>query len=120
MASTRNKNTPGDYALEQVALFNKYAYHSYDHSLHYGVASTTHFPGNGLIGMKTPHRNLSNNYCDVESQLLGIGSTNLVTPLPQVQPQIHQHQSLNVADRTPLIMPANFQHETYHRHMFLN
>jgi hypothetical protein len=120
MASTRNKNTQGDYALEQTALFNKYAYHAYEHSHHYGVPIATHFAGNGLVGMKTPHRNLSSNYCDVESQLFGIGSTNLVTPLPTVQPQINQYQSLNVADRTPLIIPAAFQNETYHRHMFLN
>ena len=120
MASTRNKNTPGDYASEQMALFNKYSYHAYEHSHFYGVPSQTHFAGNGLIGMKTPHRNLSQNYCDVESQLFGIGSTNLVTPLPPVTPQINQTQSLNIADRTQLIMPNAFQHEAYHRPMFLN
>lgn len=120
MASTRNKNTTGDYNTEQRELFNAYTYTAYEHSRHYGVPAQTHFQGNGLVGMKAAHRNLSANYCEVESQLFGIGSTNLVSPLAPVEPQIHQLQSLNIADRLPLQMPAPFVGENYHRHMYLS
>jgi len=49
--------------------------------------------------------NLSSNACDVESQLFGIGSTNLVTPQKQVQPKPHDMKSLNVIDRISMIIP---------------
>jgi hypothetical protein len=120
MASTRNKNTPEDYVLEQTSIFNQFAYTSYDQSNYFAHPPQTHFAGNGLVGMKTPHRNLASNYCDIETQLLGIGSTNLVTPYVPVEPQINQTQSLNVADRLPLQIPSPFQHENYHRYMYLS
>ena len=120
MASTRNKNTPGNYNSDQTAIFRQFEYYSYDQSNYFASPPQTHFCGNGLIGMKTPHRNLSSNYCDIESQLFGIGSTNLIEPYIPVEPQINQMPSLNIYTRPVLQMPETFQHENYHRHMFLN
>ena len=50
---------------------------------------------------------LSNNSCDIESQLFGIGSTNLVTPLQPVVPEIKPLQSLAIMNKTPVIIPGD-------------
>jgi hypothetical protein len=70
--------------------------------------------------MKTAHRNLSQNYSDVESFLFGIGSTNLVSPQSEPTPEINQIKSLNVADRLPMIMPGTLHVQPNQRPMFLN
>ena len=49
--------------------------------------------------------NLSSNACDIESQLFGIGSTNLVNPQKQTQPKFHDVKSLNMIDRLPMVIP---------------
>ena len=48
MASTRNKNTPGDYALEQWSLQKDYQKRMYPHAAQ-GKAFGTMYAGNGLI-----------------------------------------------------------------------
>jgi hypothetical protein len=70
--------------------------------------------------MKTAHRNLSANYSDVESFLFGIGSTNLVSPKSDPIPDIQQYKSLNIIDKTPLIMPEQLTVQSNQRNMFLN
>jgi hypothetical protein len=120
MASTRNRNTPGNYAAEQAANRINHHYSSYESSSYYAVPEQTYFPGNGLVGMKTAHRNLSQNYSDVESFLFGIGSTNLVSPQSTPTPEINQMKSLNVADRLPMIMPGTLNVQPGQRPMFLN
>jgi hypothetical protein len=52
--------------------------------------------------------NLSNNNVDIESQLYGIGSTNLVTPKENVRAEIKRLKSLNVIDRIPNYIPPHF------------
>ncbi len=108
MASTRNRNTPGNYAAETSMYQNRYNFFNYNESSFYGQPQTTHFAGNGLIGMKAPHRNLSDNYCDVESFLFGIGSTNLANPQTPITPSIKQYQSLDICERLPFILPEDF------------
>lgn len=120
MASTRNRNTPGNYHLEQLAYQKAYDTMSYESSSYYGVPSVSYFAGNGLIGMKTAHRNLSSNYCDIESQLFGIGSTNLVSPVAPVQPNIHNLKSLNIFDKQAPVSPAPFAPQPNQRPMYLN
>lgn len=120
MASTRNRNTPGDYAREQQSLALRRNYMSYDESSFYGTVQHTYFPGNGLIGMRTASSNLAANACDIESQLRGIGATNLVEPRAPIAPEIHPLKSLNIADRLPMIMPAPFAPQPNQRAMYLN
>ena len=104
MSSTRNRNTPGNYSAEQWSLGEQINYNTY-HS--YGVPHSTHFAGDGLIHGRVASQQLSNNSCDIESQLFGIGSTNLVKPLPPVVPEIKTLNSLAVMDKTPLIIPGD-------------
>lgn len=120
MASTRSRNTPGDYESEHRAYTQNLAYMSYENSKYYGVAATTHLPGDGLIGMRAAHRVLSNNYCDIESQLFGIGSTNLVSAQAPTQPEIHNLKSLDIFEKQGLIMPSPFLPQANQRPLYLN
>jgi len=104
MTSTRNRNMPGDYRLDKKASLSPGEKTLYLHSP-YGIAQQTHFPGLGLIGARIPRSELSTNSCDIETQLFGIGSCDLENPRPQITPAIKPLTSLNICDRTPLIMP---------------
>ena len=105
MASTSNKNTPGNYYHEQKSNELNHNYMTYINS-GYGEAYTNHFAGDGLLPGKNARTYLCNNYCDIESQLFGIGSTNLVNPYKQVEPQIRNMPSLSIMNKTPLILPV--------------
>ncbi len=118
MASTRNKNTPGDYASEQREYQRQLDYFTYVNS-QYGRPMETHFPGNGLLQGRVAPTVLSGNSCDVESFLYGIGSTNLVNPKKETTVEIYRLQSLNVADRTPLFVPDPLVIRTDERPLFM-
>jgi hypothetical protein len=107
MASTRSKNTPGDYFIEQKAYKQQIDYKT---NIEYGIANRTLDAGHGLIQGKLPNVELAGNPNDIESELFGIGSTNLVTPKPPVNPEIKQRKALSIVDRqVPLIMPRNLE-----------
>ena len=119
MASTRNKNTPGNYALEKNQYIRRHQEIMYNHAPQ-GQAYSRNFAGNGLLMGRMAGRDLADNDTQIESALLGIGSTNLENPLPKVEPMIHQHKSLNVIHRVPMILPLPHMPETEHRPMYLN
>jgi hypothetical protein len=107
MASTRSKNTPGDYLVEQNAYKQQIDYKT---NVQYGIATPTLDAGRGLLQGKLPDSMLSGNPNDIESQLFGIGSTNLVVPKDHVHPELKQRQALSIVDRqVPLIMPRNLE-----------
>ena len=120
MASTRSRNTPGNYALEQKSFQDHHNYMSFEKSAFYGTVQQTYLPGNGLVGMKTAGMNLSANSCDIESQLFGIGSTNMVSPQTPIAPDVYDLKSLNVAYKAPVIVPETFIPELNQRAMYLN
>lgn len=103
MASTRSKNTPGDYQLEQWSYNTQVNYNT---AAYYGPAVQTYLPGDGLLAGNVSRTQLAHNSCDIESMLRGIGSTNLVTPMAPTVPQIKAIPSLSVIDRIPLLIPA--------------
>jgi len=104
MSSTRDRNCPGDYALEQKQNTGICGYSTYTHSA-YGNQNKTFFPGNGLLPGRVAPTNLAFNACDIESYLYGIGSSNLVNPSPPVRPDLKPLDSLSVMKKTPLIIP---------------
>ena len=71
MASTRNKNTPGNYCLEQKQYTHSRTYTLYPNS-QYGAAYDTKLPGNGLNPGQIPGNKMSYNAPDIESFLFGI------------------------------------------------
>jgi hypothetical protein len=105
MASTRNKNSSGDYMMEEMQYFNR---RSYITNNIYGAPVTSYFPSDGLLPTRMAPTELSNNPSDIESYLFGINSTNLVNPVAPVTPDIKTLKSLSVIDRTPLILPKPF------------
>lgn len=107
MASTRNKNTQGNYNLEQREHVLSASYKLYANSSH-GAAYNTQFAGNGLNPGQIPGNQLSHNTADVESFLFGIGSTNLVNPSLShtAKPELIRLSSANLFDKQNTIMPV--------------
>ena len=104
MASTRNKNSQGDYTIEQTALVKQLEYTNYVHGSQ-GMAFQTNYAGDGLVHGRIAANHLSHNSCDIESFLFGIGSVNLVNPKPVPVPQLKQLPSLSIIDKTPVLLP---------------
>jgi hypothetical protein len=114
MASTRNKNTKGNYTAEQWSLEQNRIHQHYLYAGN-GQAMTTHFAGDGLLGGWMPRTQLSYNPIDIESSLYGIGSTNLVEPKPETIPYLKPIHSLSIADRVPLFLPKTLYVEPNQR-----
>jgi hypothetical protein len=115
MASSRNRNTTGNYEFEMQEL-NRFR----NHILYKGSVSndTTYYPGNGLLGCKNPNLILSNNYADIETVLFGIGSTNLVNPKKVENFIFHPFKILDVQERTKAILPEPLVVSKYNRPNF--
>lgn len=79
MASTRNKNSKNDYKIEQQSYQDGTKYNLYEHSQH-GRPEQTMLPDFGLNTTKMCRFQLNGNSVNIESQLMGIGMTNLVEP----------------------------------------
>jgi hypothetical protein len=103
MASTRNKNTSGNYAAEQDSLLKIRQYEVYKG---YRFNDQTCIPGNGLLPARLPLQMFDDN-CDIESELRGIGSTNLVKPQMNslLPPPNRQMASLHIIQHAPVIIP---------------
>ncbi len=104
MASTRNRNTPGNYNLEQREYKQSEVYTLYPNS-QYGAAYNTRLPGNGLLPAQIPWNKMSYNAPDIESFLLGINSTNLVTPAPCFVPELAKLDSTNIYEKGKTYIP---------------
>lgn len=120
MTSTRNKNTPQDYAQEQIAYQKRRDHQAYETASFFGMPENQCFVGAGLVGMKAPAQNLSSNSADIESLLFGVGSTNLVSPLPNIVPNLYSMPSLNLIDRpVPVYLPLPLEQQPDQRPMIL-
>ena len=107
MASTRDINSKGNYCLEQKEL-----QHSQNYSAFYngpnGHASKPAFPELYRQGYMPPD-NFSYNSIDIESALLGIGSTNLVNEKPVTVPQFKSMPTVAFFNTPKVIMPQKFE-----------
>jgi len=117
MASTRNKNHLGNYQLETKETNSLIDYRLYDT---FGKQDTIYHPGDGLMGAKMSRTQLSSNSCDVESELFGIGSSNLVNPRSKVSPDLIQLKSLAIIDKPKQIIVEPVKIVKNNRPMFLN
>jgi hypothetical protein len=104
MASTRNKNTSGNYSLEQKQYMHSSQYTLYPNS-QYGAAYDTKLAGNGLNPGQVPWNKLSQNSADIESFLFGVNSTNLVKPAPVFVPELSKLCQANIYKPSPTYMP---------------
>jgi hypothetical protein len=112
MASTRNKNTRNNYALE----LNKNI-HEQNYLLNpeYGIAQPTQLPGNGLGNAQLPKTELSSNPIEIESFLFGIGATDLTKKVPVLTPELKELSVNNIYEKQPTIVPPNFVASTDNR-----
>ena len=107
MASTRNKNAPGDYKLEQQAFARNLDANLYKYSSN-GMAYTPGLPVGGSAPPSLMWRDaLSGNPIEIESSLFGINSTNLVNPASAVVPQLKTLRDTKFFDRMPIVMPQD-------------
>lgn len=104
MAATRNKNTPGNYCLDNRQNTRIESWLLYKNGAH-GYAYDTKLPGNGLNPCQLPWNTLSHNPADIESFLWGINSTNLVNPQPALTPELKCLKSANLLENKQVIMP---------------
>jgi hypothetical protein len=108
MASTRDKNSMGNYLLEQRAL-NRTFENICDFNGRNGHANIPAFPELSRPSYMPPD-NVCKNFVDVESQLLGINSNNLVNPNKQpVKPEIKNLPLISFFDREKVIMPDDLK-----------
>jgi hypothetical protein len=117
MSSTRNKNQPENYNLEIFSKQKQMKYKLYENGSN-SKAYTTHLPGNGLLTGRIASSSLSENYCDVESFLYGIGSTNLVNRKEKVVGNLYEMDNLNIINRPPMIIDRPFVQEMNQRPLF--
>jgi hypothetical protein len=101
MASTRNKNSTGNYNLEQRNHTLASDYKLYAKLSH----SDTRLPGNGLNPGQIHGNKLSQNTADIESFLFGINSTNLVNPAVAVTPNLFRLESAHIFDKQGILLP---------------
>ena len=102
MASTRTKNTQGEYLLQQrqheniinnsVSPFRNYAY---DNAL----------PAVGILTGHMPHNAIASNGIQIESQLFGIGATDLTKSRPIENPQNYHRREQSFFERPSLMLP---------------
>lgn len=106
MASTRNKNTKGDYVLEQRVNDLANIYSTYTNS-QYGAAYNPSLPELGFVPSKMSNNIFSENSTDIESGLFGINSTNLVKETPRCIPSWKSPlPTKSYFERIPIIMPT--------------
>jgi len=118
MASTRAKNTPGDYATEQRQIKDIARYYAYENSYN-GEAVDPKLPGDGLLSGRMVPTNFAFNPVDIETQLFGIGSTNLVNPKQEVILDKKELKSLDIIDKIPVFIPDRLVMERDQRPMYL-
>lgn len=114
MASTRNKNTIGNYNLQQRQYKDMERYELYPNS-QYGAAYDTKLPGNGINPGQVPWNQLSENAVQIESFLFGINSTNLVQPQPCLVPELKYLETANIFEKSRVIIPEPLAVEKFQR-----
>ena len=104
MASTRNKNTDGNYKLEQRSFAHARTYESFENS-QYGQAYSPALPALGFNPSHMSRNNLSENPIDIESALFGINSTNLVKKSEIIHPKLINVPVIKYFEVQDVIMP---------------
>ena len=102
MSCTRNKNTLGNYNLEQEQYLQS---HLYNTNIIHKESNNTQYAGNGLLSSYIPRTMLSYNPIEIESTLFGIGSTNLVNPKPKITPRLKKLNTFNLYENEKVIIP---------------
>ena len=103
MASTRNRNNPGDYRSEHNELLRGSHYKTYDS---FAQPTESMLPGDGLLTGRMGSQALATNSCDVESFLYGIGTSNLVETYQRPIAELKPLSSLSIMNKLPVLVYA--------------
>ncbi|MAR51035.1 MAG: hypothetical protein CML42_07905 [Rhodobacteraceae bacterium] len=122
MSSTHLKNCPGEYKKEQQAINHQKLQRTYKQQ---SIPYNSNHPAYGINMPKMIggyyNNVLSNNPCDIESSLYGIGSTNLYEPQRPVKPSINKLNDIKFFEKhskfvpEPLIMENDQRHVIFRR-----
>ena len=114
MASTRNINNSNDYAMRQRLYSGASDYLAFTQ---FHIAANTARPELYAPSFM-PRDALCSNSIDVESQLFGINSSNLVSPAAKVTPDIKKLPTVSFFERQACYMPRNLTVEPNQRPFF--
>jgi hypothetical protein len=118
MSSTRNKNSLGNYTLQQKSYTRGREYIDYENS-YTGRAYQTALPAIGYNPSRMPGDNFSKNPVEIESFLFGINSTNLVEPnKPAIKPELKPLPTYSYFDRIAMRLPNPLVVEDRQRPLF--
>ena len=104
MANTRNKNTPGNYCLDQKQIANADRWTMYINGAN-GHAYDSKLAGNGFNPGQVPSNVLSSNPTDIESFLRGTNLNNMVNPAKSLVPELKCVPMKNMYKSARVIMP---------------
>jgi hypothetical protein len=115
MASTRNKNTRNNYALE----LNK-SIHTQEYLLtgDYAQSTATACPGNGLGVAHIPRSQMSNNPVEIENFLFGIGSSDLTKDVPVLNADLKCLPTHDIFTKAPTVVSQKFVSNNTQRPQF--
>jgi hypothetical protein len=102
MASTSLKNSPANYSLETRQ--NEAVFGNRIHAMR-AYASENAFPDAGIFAGPMPADALSHNPTDIESQLRGIGASDLTRQRPVHAPAPVKRGTVAFFDRMPFVVP---------------
>tara|TARA_X000000368_G_scaffold63610_1_gene45179 strand:- start:10709 stop:11056 length:348 start_codon:yes stop_codon:yes gene_type:complete len=102
MASTRNNNMKSDYKLQQ---YQSERMRNYAIPLENNTIIKPSYPEFGINSQRAPSSTYSHNATDIESELFGIGTTNLVKEKEQVIGRMKNVDTVKFIDRMELILP---------------
>jgi len=106
MTSTRNHNTPGNYKMQTNINTDMFQTYIYKHGA-LGTPYLSALPDGGSAPPSRMDRNrLSKNPIEIESQLFGIGSSNLVNGYTPPLATINHLKDVSFFDRNKIIMPS--------------
>jgi len=103
MASTRNKNTIGNYCNEQRQLQKQEDWFMTNYKFENPRPA---FPCSGINVQHVPSNELSRNPVDIENYLYGISANNFINPLPEVIPDLKTFENISFFDTPKLYMPV--------------
>ena len=104
MASTRQKNSLGDYALEKTRYEKQGEHTLYPYRR---ISYKTTLPDAGINVGQVPNNQLAGNAIDIESRLYGIGASNVVEPQQSLKPDLYLLPNTSFFERSQIFMPEH-------------
>jgi hypothetical protein len=103
MASTRNKNTVGNYCDQQRQLQKQEDWFMRNYKFENPRPA---YPCAGINVQHVPWNELAGNPVDIETYLYGISANNFVNPLPPLVPELKTFNNISFFETPKLFIPV--------------